>query len=130
MKLLYPIQRFIEDNINLLEEGKLAEFLYQSMFALTSSHTRTLFHDVLKEIYSEEQLLSQLQDAYTYWFQDHSLLQVKESRIRLSSLIKEISSFGLPYPEFELMIVNALKKACPNKTIVADSFGIEWVQEK
>ena len=43
MELSYPVQRFIEDNIVLIEEDELSLFFYTSLFSLTNEHSKELF---------------------------------------------------------------------------------------
>ena len=127
MKLSYPVQRFIEDNIVLIEEDELSLFFYNSLFSLTNEHSKELFKvftDVLN-INPEEAI----KDALVDWCKDNVALQTRK-KVGLSQLMKNIPRFGYEPLKFRWMVIDAIRIAYPNKTILPDSYGIEYIVER
>ena len=127
LELSYPVQRFIEDKIVLIEEDDLSLFFYNSLFSLTNQHSEELFKvftDVLN-INPEEAI----KDALVDWCKDNVALQTRK-KVGLSQLMKNIPRFGYDPLTFRLMFIDAIKTAYPNKTCLPDSYGIEYIVEK
>ena len=127
MELTYPVKRFIEDNITLIEENELSFFFYLSFFSLTNQHSEELFKvftDVLN-INPEPAI----KKALVEWCEDIVSLKHRK-KVQLSSLQQMLPKFGYDSLTFRWMLVDAIKTAYPNKTISPDSYGIEYVVEK
>ena len=127
MELSYPVQRFIEDNIVNIEQGKWAELFYYAMFALTSPQSAELF-SVVDEVLNIDPS-SAIEDALIMWCKDNVALRY-DRKVAVSKVMQNIPHFGLGYATLRLMFYAAVKTAYPNKTVLPDSYGIEYVVEK
>lgn len=127
VELTYPVQRFIEDNITLIEEDELSLFFYLSLFALTNQHSEELikvFTDVLN--INPEQAIK---DALVDWCKDNVALGTRK-KVGVSQLLHNIPKFGYEPIKFRIMFIDAVKTAHPNKTCSPDNYGIEYIVEK
>ena len=127
LELTYPVQRFIEDNITLIEENELSLFFYSSLFSLTNQHSEELFKvftDVLN-INPEPAIKA----ALVEWCEDNVALGIRK-KVGVSQLLKNIPKFGYDSLKFRWMFIDAVKTAYPNKTVLPDSYGIEYIVEK
>ena len=127
MSLSYPVQRFIEDNIILIEEDDLTLFFYNALFALTNQHSEELSDIITKVLNIKPE--QAIKDALVYWCEDNIVLKHRKN-ISVSRLLQNVPRFGYTFVEFRSMFVEALKEAYPNKTTRVDNYGIEFVVEK
>lgn len=127
MELTYPVQRYIEDNINLIENDELSLFFYGAIFALNTSDSENLVNiltDVLN-IDPKEAIKSALVD----WCRDNVALNYR-GKIAVSKLLQNVPRFGYTYPEFFILFRDAVKTAYPNKVVLPDRYGVAYVVEK
>ena len=126
-ELSYPVKNFIENNVVLLEEGDVDLFFYHAMFALTTNHSEVLVN-IVKDILNidpEEYIKA----ALIEWAKDNIALQYR-SNIQLSKFLQNVPRFGYDFMTFRNMFVEALKVAYPNKTVLPDRYGVEYIVEK
>ena len=127
MNLSYPVKRFIEDNIVLIEEEEYSLFFYLSMFALNTEYSKELVY-VFKDILSidpEPHLIRAIVD----WCKDCVALQHR-NKVSVTKLLEKIPHFDYDKITFRKMFTAAVETAYPNKTCLPDSYGIEYVVEK
>lgn len=127
MKLHYAVQRFIEDNIALIDEQEFSLFFYLSMFTLSTEYSRELvdiFNNTLNIDPTEY-----IKHALVDWCKDSVALQTRK-KLSVSKLTEKIPHFNFDITTFRKMFIDAVKTAYPNKTVLPDSYGIEYVVEK
>ena len=127
MELTFPVKRFIEDNVALLEEEEYSLFFYLALFNLPPTYGKELV-SICKNILNIDADIA-IQDALVDWCKDSVALQHRK-KILLSSLQQMLPNFGYDSLKFRCMILDAVKKAYPNKTCLPDSYGIEYIVEK
>ena len=127
LELTFPVKRFIEDNISLIEQNELTLFCYNAMFSLKSEDTAELVEILRRTL--DISLEQSINDALVYWCMDNVALKHRD-KVQLSKLIIKLPRFGYENVLFRNMVVNAIKTAYPNKTCLPDSYGIEYIVEK
>ena len=127
LELSYPVQRFIEDNISLLEEEEYTLFFYLTLFNLPNVYGKELV-EICKNVLGIDTDTA-IQGALVNWCKDNVALKSRK-KVGLSQLLRTIPNFGFDSLKFRWMLVDAIKIAYPNKTISPDSYGIEYIEEK
>lgn len=127
MQLSVPVKRFIEDNVVLLEEEEYTLFFYLALFNLPHGYGEELI-SICKYVLNVDTDTA-LQNAMVVWCKDDVALKHRK-KVQLNSLQQILPDFGYNSSTFRRMLVDAIKTAYPNKTVLPDSYGIEYVVEK
>lgn len=120
------VKNFIEKNILALEED-LVLFLDVASAKLSRQDVNILcaYLDTAGIEYKEH-----VPTVIDKLVKDNISLQLS-SKVPLSSVVANLPRFNyIGYVEFSKVVVNAIKKAYPNKTFLTDSYGIEYVMEQ
>ena len=121
------IKNFIENNILALEEEDIVLFLYLAFVQLSKEDVNVLcdYFDTAGIEYKEHvpAVLEEL-------VKDNVALQLRR-KVRLSAVVDQLPHFNYEnYTEFRNAVADAIRKAFPNKVVLPDSYGIEYVMEK
>ena len=125
--LSQPVKRYIEDNISLLDNGKYRLFFYGALFALPPTYGKELA-TVCRDVLGIDTDLA-IQEALVDWCTDNVALH-HYKKVGVSQLLKLLPNFGYDSLTFRSMFIDAVKTAYPNKTVLPDSYGIEYIVEK
>ena len=121
------VREFIEKNILALEEEDIVLFLYLASIQLTREDTNILC-DYLDTagIEYKEHVPAVIEDLV----KDNIALKYRR-KTKLSDIADYIPQFNyINYTEFRNTVANAITRAFPNKVVLPDSYGIEYVLEK
>ena len=127
MALTYPVQKFIEDNVVLLEENDLTLFFYNAFFTLTNQHSTELAH-AIKDVLNID-IEPAIREALIDWAKDNVALHHRKS-VSVSKLLQNVPRFGYDFMSFRNMFLDAAKVAYPNKVLRPDAYGIEYLVER
>ena len=121
------VKNFIEKNILALEEEDIVLFLYLASIQLSKQ---------------DVDILCSLLNIAGIEFKDHIPAVIEElvkddvalqyrGKVRLSMLVNALPQFSYTdYTEFRNTVANAIIKVYPNKVVLPDSYGIEYVMER
>ena len=121
------IKNFIEKNILALEEEDIVLFLYLAFVQLSKEDVNILcdYFDTAGIEYKEHvpAVLEEL-------VKDNVALQLRR-KVRLSAVVDQLPHFNYEnYTEFRNTVADAIRKVYPNKVVLVDSYGIEYVVER
>lgn len=120
------IKNFIENNIILLDEGDMAMFLYIA----TQQLNKTEVNDLIKVLHdSGVDYIPYIEPAYKLYLEDFYILRGR-NRLRLAMLLDVVPNFGLGRGEQGNIVCSVIRQLYPNKAIIPDSYGIEYIEEK
>lgn len=121
------VKNFIENNILTLEEGDIVPFLYIAFVELSKQDVNILC-DYLDTagIEYEEHVPAVLEELV----KDNVALQYR-LKVQLSSVVNQLPHFNYTdHTEFRNTVANIIRKVYPNKVVLTDSYGIEYVMER
>lgn len=120
------VKNFIEKNILALEED-IVLFLYLAFVQLSKEDVNVIcdYFDTAGIEYKEHvpAVLEEL-------VKDNAGLQFRR-KVRLAAVVDQLPHFNYEnYTEFRNSVTDAIRKVYPNKVVLPDSYGIEYVMEK
>lgn len=121
------IKDFIEKNILALEEEDIVLFLYLASVQLSKQDVNVLcdYLDTAGIEYKEH-----VPAIFEELVKDNVGLQLRP-KVRLSAVVDQLPHFNYEnYSDFRNAVANAIRKVYTNKTILPDSYGIEYVMER
>ena len=121
------VKNFIEKNILALEEENIVLFLYLASIQLSKQDVDILcdYLDTAGIDYKEH-VTSVIEELV----KDSVGLQLRP-KVQLSSIVNTFPTFSYTdYTEFRNTVANAIRKVYPNKVVLPDSYGIEYVLER
>lgn len=121
------VKNFIEKNILALEEEDIILFLYLASIQLSKQDVNILcdYLDTAGIEYTEH-----VPAVIEELVKDDVGLQYRR-KVTLSSIVDVLPKFNYTtYIEFRNIVVNAIRKVYPNKVVLLDSYGIEYVVER
>ena len=121
------VKNFIEKNILALEEEDIVFFLYLASVRLSRQDVNILC-DYLDAagIEYKEHVSSVIEELV----KDNIALQHR-AKVKLFAIVDVLPKFNYTtYIEFREIVVNAIRKVYPNKVVLPDSYGIEYVRER
>ena len=127
MQLSAPVKAFIENNIILIEENDLELFFYNALFGLHTPGTAELVSIVRSTLDIDPE--PAIKAALVEWCKDSVALQHRK-KVSLGNLLKLVPKFDYDMTTFRHLFVEAVKTAYPNKTLLPDNYGIEYIVEK
>ena len=121
------VKNFIEKNILALEEEDIVLFLYIASVQLSREDVNILCDYLDKAgIDYREHVPSVIEQLV----KDNVALQHRR-KVTLTSIVDVLTNFNYTtYIEFRSIVVNAIRKVYPNKVVLPDSYGIEYVMER
>lgn len=121
------VKNFIEKNIIALEEGDIVLFLYLASVQLTREDANILC-DYLDTagIEYKEYIPAVIEELV----KDNIALKYRR-KTKLSDIADYIPQFNYTdHTEFRNTVATAIRKAFPNKFVLPDSYGIEYIMER
>lgn len=121
------VKNFIEKNILTLEEEDIVLFLYIAAVQLSREDVNILcdYLDTARIDYKEH-----VSAVIEELVKDNVGLQLRP-KIKLSNIVNVIPQFNYRDPiEFRNAVANAIRKVYPNKVVLTNSDGIEYVMER
>jgi hypothetical protein len=121
------VRNFIEKNILALEEEDIVLFLYLASIQLSKQDVNVLcdYLDTAKIEYKDY-----IPAVIEELVKDDVGLHYRR-KVQLSTLVDDLPHFNYKdYTEFRNTVANAIRKVYPNKVILPDSYGIEYVMER
>ena len=121
------VKNFIEKNILALEEEDIVLFLYLAAVQLSIQDVNVLceYLDTAGIEYREH-----VPAVIEEFIKDNVALQHR-SKVNLTGLINALPFFNYKhYVDFRVIVVNAIRKVYPNKVVLPNSYGIEYVMER
>ena len=121
------VRNFIEKNIIALEEEDIVLFLYLASVQMTRQDANILC-DYLDTagIEYKEHVPSVIEELV----KDNIALKYRR-KTKLSDIVDYIPQFNYTnYTEFRNTVATAIRKVFPNKVVLPDSYGIEYVMER
>ena len=121
------VRDFIEKNILALEEENIVLFLYLASVQLRKEDVNTLceYLDTAKIEYKEH-VVAVIEELV----KDSVALQYRR-KTKISDIVNHIPQFNYTdHAEFTRAVSNAIRKVYPNKVVLPDSYGIEYVMER
>ena len=121
------IKDFIEKNILALEEEDIVLFLYLAAVRLTRQDANILcsYLDTAGINYK-----AYVPAGIEELVKDNVALQLRR-KVRLSAVVDQLPHFNYEnYTEFRNTVADAIRKVYPNKVVLPDSYGIEYVMER
>ena len=121
------VKNFIEKNILALEEEDIVLFLYLASIQLSKQDVNTLcdYLDTAK-IEHKEYVPAVVEELV----KDNVALQHR-AKVKLFAIVDVLPKFNYTtYIEFREIVVDAIRKVYPNKVVLPDSYGIEYVKER
>ena len=121
------VRNFIEKNILALEDEDIVLFLYLASVQLSRQDVNILC-DYLDTagIEYKEHVTSVIEELV----KDNVALQYRR-KTKLSDIVNVIPQFNYTnHTEFRNTVANAIRKVYPNKVVLPDSYGIEYVMER
>ena len=121
------VKHFIEKNILALEEEDIVLFLYLASIQLSKQDVN---------------ILCDYLDAAGIEYTEHVPAVIEElvkddvglhnrRKVTLSAIVDVLPKFNYTtYIDFRNIVVNAIRKVYPNKVVLPDSYGIEYVMER
>lgn len=121
------VKNFIEKNILALEEEDIVLFLYLASVQLSRQDVNILcgYLDTAKIEYKKH-----VPAVIEEIVKDNIALQYR-GKVKLSNVVNAVPQFNYTDSiEFRNTVANAIRKVYPNKVVLPDSYGIEYVMEK
>ena len=121
------VKNFIEKNILALEEEDIVLFLYLASVQLSRQDVNILcgYLDTANIEYKEH-----VPSVIEELVKDNVGLQHRR-KIKLSDIVNVVPQFNYTdHTEFRNTVANVIRKAYPNKVVLPDSYGIEYVMER
>ena len=121
------VRNFIEKNILALEEEDIVVFLYLASVQLGREDVNILC-DYLDTagIEYKEHVTSVIEELV----KDNVGLQYR-GKVKLSDVVNAVPQFNYTnHTEFRNTVADAIRKVYPNKVVLPDSYGIEYVMER
>lgn len=121
------VRDFIEKNIIALEEEDIVLFLYLASIQLSRQDVNILcaYLDTAGIDYKEH-----IPDVIEELVKDNIALKYRR-KTKLSDIANYIPQFNYTdHTEFRNAVATAITKAFPNKFVLPDNYGIEYVMEK
>lgn len=121
------IKNFIENNILALEDEDIVSFLYVASVQLSREDVNILcaYLDTAGIEYKEH-----VPAVIEELVKDSVTLQYRR-KTKLSDIVNYIPQFNYTnHTEFRNTVSNAIRKVYPNKVVLPDSYGIEYVMER
>lgn len=121
-----PVKNFIEKNILALEDEDIELFLYLASVQLSRYYVNILckYLDTAGIEYKEH-----IPAVIEELVKDNVALQLRP-KVKLSAVVDSIPYFNHEkYADFRDAVADAVKKVYPNKVILPDSYGIEYIME-
>ena len=121
------VKNFIENNILALEDEDIVLFLYLASVQLSREDANILcaYLDTAGIEYKEH-----VPSVIEELVKDNVALQYRR-KTKLSDLVNVIPQFNYTdHTEFRNTVANAIRKVYPNKVVLPDSYGIEYVMER
>ena len=121
------VKNFIENNILALEEEDIVLFLYLASVRLTRGDVNILcdYLDTAGIDYK-----NYIPAVIEELVKDNIALKYRR-KTKLSDIADYIPQFNYTdYTEFRNTVADAIRKSFPNKVVLPDSYGIEYVLEK
>ena len=121
------VKNFIEKNILALEEEDIVLFLYLASIQLSKQDVNILcdYLDAAGIEYTEH-----VPAVIEELVKDDVGLQHRR-KVTLSAIVDVLPKFNYTtYIDFRNIVVNAIRKVYPNKVVLPDSYGIEYVMER
>lgn len=121
------VKNFIEKNIIALEEEDIELFLYLASIQLSKQDVNILcdYLDTAGIEYTEH-----VPAVIEELVKDNIALKYRR-KTKLSDIADYIPQFNYTdYTEFRNTVATAIKKVYPNKVVLPNSYGIEYVMEK
>lgn len=121
------IKQFIEKNIRTLEDEGIVMFLYVASVQLSGQGVNTLceYLDSAKIEYKEyiPAIIEEL-------VKDNFALTFRQ-KVTLTSVIDQLPKFNYTdYTAFRNIVASAIRKVYPDKVVLPDRYGIEYVMER
>ena len=123
------VKNFIEKNILALEEEDIILFLYLASVQLSRHDVNILCAYLHTAGIEYEQHIPAVVEELV---KDNLALQYR-SKVQLSSVMDSIPRFQFnyaDYTEYRNMVADAIRRAYPNKVVLPDRFGIEYIMER
>ena len=121
------VKNFIEKNILALEEEDIVLFLYLASIQLNKQDVNVLcdYLDAAGIEYTEH-----VPAVIEELVKDDVALQYRR-KVQLSSLVYNLPEFNYTdYTKFRNTVADAIRKVYPNKVILPDSYGIEYIMDR
>ena len=121
------VKNFIEKNILALEEEDIVLFLYLAAVQLSTKDVDVLcdYLDTAKIEYKEH-----IPAVIEELVRDNVALQHR-SKVNLTGLVNSLPFFNYKkYVDFRVIVVHAIRNVYPNKIVLPDRYGIEYVMER
>ena len=121
------VKYFIEKNILALEDEDIVMFLYLASVQLSKQDADILcdYLDTASIDYKDY-----IPAVIEELVKDSVGLQLR-SKVQLSTIVNTFPTFNYTdYTEFRNTVANAIRKVYPNKVVLPDSYGIEYVMER
>ena len=118
------VKNFIEKNILALEEEDIVLFLYLASVQLSREDVNILcdYLDTAGIDYKDH-----IPAVIEELVKDSVGLQLKP-KVQLSTIVNTFPTFNYTdYTEFRNIVADAIRKVYPNKVVLPDSYGIEYV---
>lgn len=121
------VKNFIEKNIIALEEEDIVLFLYIAAFQLSKQDIDILCSYLdTADIEYKKHVSAVIEDLV----RDNIALQHRR-KVKLSDIVAAIPEFNYTdYTGIRNAVANAIRKVYPNKVVLPDSYGIEYVMER
>lgn len=121
------VRNFIEKNILALEEEDIVLFLYLASVQLSGQDVNILCYYLdTAGIEYKEHIPAVIEELV----KDNIALKYRR-KTKLSDIANYIPQFNYTdHTEFRNTVATAIRKAFPNKVVLPDSYGIEYVLEK
>ena len=121
------VRDFIEKNILALEEDDIVLFLYLASVQLSKQDVNVLceYLDTAKIEYKEH-----VPAVIEELVKDDVALKYR-GKVKLSDVVNALPQFNYTnHTEFRNTVANAIRKVYPNKVVLPDNYGIEYVMER
>ena len=121
------VKNFIEKNILALEEEDIVLFLYLASIQLSKQDVNILcaYLDTAGIEYKEH-VTSVIEELV----KDNVALQYR-GKVKLSDVVNAVPQFNYTnHTEFRNTVADAIRKVYPNKVVLPDRYGLEYVMEK
>lgn len=121
------VKNFVEKNILALEDEDIVLFLYLACVQLSRQDVNILCSYLnTAGIEYKEHVTAVIEELV----KDNVALQHRR-KVRLSDAVNAIPKFNYTdHTEFRNTVANAIRKVYPNKVVLPDSYGIEYVMER
>lgn len=121
------VRDFIEKNILALEEEDTVLFLYLAAVQLSNQDVDILCDYLDTADIDYKDLIPAVIEELV---KDNVGLQLRP-KIKLTDVVNVMPRFNkVKDAEFRNTVANAIRKVCPNKVVLPDSYGIEYVMER